>query len=74
MSWLAIVVAVVAIWLAIKMVGALMKMLFWAIALAALYWLAAPYLGLPEIFPSPQQIMEGEPAQPPPQSLPEPGT
>lgn len=50
MSWLGIVVAIVCIWLALKVIGFAMKLALWAVALAALYWFAAPYLGLPMPF------------------------
>lgn len=51
MGWMMIVVAGIGIWLASKMVGALLKAVFWAVALAALYWVVAPALGLPELLP-----------------------
>lgn len=51
MSWIVIVAAGIGIWLASKMVGALLKAVFWAVALAALYWVVAPALGLPELMP-----------------------
>jgi hypothetical protein len=47
MSWLAIALIVIGIWLAIKVVGAVLKLAFWGVALAGVYWLLAPYLGLP---------------------------
>lgn len=73
MSWLGMAVAVVAIWLAIKMVGALFKVLLWGVALVALYWFAAPHLGLPQVLPSPEQVLLDHPADPQPRPLPEPG-
>lgn len=50
MSWLGLLVAIVGIWLAIKVIGALLKLALWAVALAGLYWFAAPHLGLPPLF------------------------
>ena len=50
MSWLGILVAVLCIWLAIKTIGALFKLALWGVALAALYWFAAPYLGWPALW------------------------
>jgi hypothetical protein len=47
MSWVALVLIVVGVWLAIKVVGALLKLAFWGVALAGIYWLLAPHLGLP---------------------------
>lgn len=47
MSWLAIVLIVIGVWLAIKLVGVVLKLAMWALVLFGLYWLAAPYLGLP---------------------------
>ena len=47
MSWIAIVLIVIGVWIAIKVAGALLKLLFWGVALAGVYWLLAPYLGLP---------------------------
>jgi len=50
MSWLAIIVVIVGIYLAIKVVGVLFKFGLILLVLAAVYWLAAPYLGLPAPF------------------------
>ena len=47
MSVLAIVVVIVGIFLALKVVGVLFKFALIALVIAALYWLAAPYLGMP---------------------------
>jgi hypothetical protein len=45
-----IILLVLAAWLAVKVVGFLFKIGFVLIAFLALYWLAAPYLGLPKLF------------------------
>jgi hypothetical protein len=50
MSWIAIVLIVVGIYLAIKVAGFALKLLLWALVLAAAYWLLAPMLGLPVLF------------------------
>lgn len=50
MSWIGILVAIVCIWLAIKVIGFVLKLALWGVALAALYWFAASYLGLPPLF------------------------
>ena len=47
MSVLAIVVVIVGIFLALKVVGVLFKFALIALVIVALYWLAAPYLGMP---------------------------
>ncbi|WP_256645040.1 hypothetical protein [Thermomonas paludicola] len=47
MSWIGIVVLVLGVWLALKVAGVLFKLLLWAVAVVAVYWFAAPYLGLP---------------------------
>ncbi len=47
MSWLAIVLVVAGVWLALKVVGALIKLACLGLALAAAYWFLAPLLGLP---------------------------
>ncbi|WP_158549184.1 hypothetical protein [Lysobacter silvisoli] len=47
MSWLAIVVVVVAGYLAFKVVKFALKLLLWAVVLGALYWAVAPSLGWP---------------------------
>ena len=44
---LGIILLVLAAWLAVKVVGFLLKIGFVLVAFAALYWLASPYLGLP---------------------------
>lgn len=47
MSWLAIVLIVVGLWLALKVVGVLLKVALWVVAIVAIYWLVAPHFGLP---------------------------
>jgi len=50
MSWIAIVVVVIGVYLAIKVVGFILKLAMWALALGGIYWMAAPYSGLPMPF------------------------
>ena len=50
MSWIAIVLIVVGIYLAIKVAGFALKLLMWLLVLGAAYWLLAPMLGLPSPF------------------------
>ena len=50
MSWVAILVLIVCIWLAFKVVGVLFKIVLWAVVLVGLYWLVAPFLGMPRPF------------------------
>lgn len=47
MSWIALVVLVIAAWLAFKAVGLVVRLLLWAVVLLAAWWLLAPLLGLP---------------------------
>ena len=47
MSWIAIVMIVVGIYLAIKVAGFALKLGMWLLVAAGVYWLLAPYLGLP---------------------------
>jgi len=44
---IAIILLILAAWLAVKVVGFLFKIGLVLVAFVALYWLAAPYLGLP---------------------------
>ncbi|MEO8160933.1 MAG: hypothetical protein ABI588_05905 [Arenimonas sp.] len=46
MEIIAIVVLVIAAWMAVKLAGFVLKAIFFVVVFAALYWLAAPYLGL----------------------------
>ena len=48
MEIIAIVILLIAAWLAVKVVGFLFKIGMVLLAFAALYWLAAPHLGLPQ--------------------------
>lgn len=50
MSWVGILLAVVGVFLALKVVGFAMKLALWALVLCGLYWLLAPHLGLPRPF------------------------
>jgi hypothetical protein len=45
---IAIIVIAICAWLAVKVVGLLFKGGLVLLAFAVLYWLAAPYLGLPQ--------------------------
>ena len=50
MSWIAIALIVVGIYLAIKVAGFALKLVMWLLVLGAAYWLLAPMLGLPAPF------------------------
>ena len=50
MSWLGILIAIIAAWLAIKVLGFVLKVALWGVVVLSLYWFAAPYLGLPVPF------------------------
>jgi hypothetical protein len=47
MSWLAALLIVVGIYLAIKVAGFALKLVIWLLVIVCVYWLAAPSLGLP---------------------------
>ena len=47
MEWIALALVVLGLYLAFKLVGFVLKLAMWVVVLAALYWLAAAYLGLP---------------------------
>ena len=47
MSWIGLVLAVVAAYFAIKVVKFIIKMLLWALVLAGAYWYFGPMLGSP---------------------------
>lgn len=49
MSWLSLVVLVLALYLAFKVASALAKIVLLVVALAVGYWFAAPLLGLPRM-------------------------
>ena len=50
MSWLGLVLVVVGVWLAIKLVGALLKLAMIALVVVGLWMLLGPYIGLPAPF------------------------
>ncbi|MFT4179976.1 MAG: hypothetical protein QM612_11055 [Thermomonas sp.] len=50
MSWVAIVLIVIGVWVALKVAGALLKLVFWGVALVGVYWLLAPHMGWPQFF------------------------
>ena len=41
---------IIAAWLAIKVLGFVLKLVLWGVVALGLYWFAAPYLGLPVPF------------------------
>jgi len=47
MNWLALVVVILGIYLALKVAGFLFKLLLIVIVLGGAYWLLAPHVGLP---------------------------
>ncbi len=47
MSWLGIVLIVLGIYLALKVAGFALKLAMWVLVIAGVYWLLAPYVGLP---------------------------
>ena len=49
MSWLGLILLVVCAWLAFKLVGALLKLLMFVLALVGAYWFLAPHLGWPTV-------------------------
>ncbi len=49
MSWLGIALALLGLYLAFKVVGALLKLLMWALVLVGAYWFLAPQLGWPTL-------------------------
>ena len=49
MSWLGLVLLVLGAYLAFKLVGALLKILMFVLALVGAYWFLAPHLGWPTI-------------------------
>lgn len=49
MSWLGLVLLLVAAWLAYKLVGALLKLLMFVLALVGAYWFLAPHMGWPSV-------------------------
>ena len=49
MSWLGLVVLLVGAYLAYKLVGALLKLLMFVLALVGAYWFLAPHMGWPSV-------------------------
>ena len=49
MSWLGLGLLLVGAFLAYKLVGALLKLLMFALALVGAYWFMAPYMGWPSV-------------------------
>src|SRR5690606_31842652 len=49
MSWLGLVLLVLGAYLAYKLVGALLKVLMFVLALVGAYWFLAPHLGWPTV-------------------------
>jgi len=49
MSWVGLVLLVLGAYLAYKLVGALLKIAMFALALVGAYWFAAPHLGWPTV-------------------------
>ena len=47
MSWIAILVVVICLYLAFKAVGMVVRLLIWAVVIGAIYYLVAPHLGMP---------------------------
>lgn len=49
MSWLGLILLVLGAYLAFKLVGALLKILMFVLALVGAYWFLAPHLGWPTV-------------------------
>jgi hypothetical protein len=47
MTFLGIAVLLLCVYLAFKVAGFLFKLALWAVAIAVIYWIAAPYAGMP---------------------------
>ena len=47
MSWIAIVIVILGLWLALKAVKLVFKLFAWGLLLGGLYWLLAPVFGWP---------------------------
>lgn len=47
MSWLTIIGVIIAVYLAVKVMGFMLKLSLMVIVVGGLYWLCSPYLGLP---------------------------
>ena len=50
MNWIGWVILLLALWLAFKVAGVLLRVLLWVVVIALLYWLLAPLLGAPRPF------------------------
>lgn len=50
MSWIAVVVLVLAVWAAIKVAGALLKVVLWIGILLFAWWFFGPHLDVPAPF------------------------
>ena len=50
MTFVGIAVLLLCIYLAFKVAGFMFKMALWVVVIAVIYWLAAPYLGMPVLF------------------------
>jgi hypothetical protein len=50
MTRVGILLLINGVWVAFTMVGSLIKVLLWGAILVGLYWLAAPFLGMPRPF------------------------
>lgn len=50
MSWLGIVIAIVAAYFAFKVLAFVLKLALWGVVIFGLYWFLAPYLGMPAPF------------------------
>ena len=49
MSWLGLLLLAVSLYLAFKLVGALLKIAMFVLALVGAYWFLAPYMGWPTV-------------------------
>lgn len=47
MELIVVAIAVLALYLAFKAVGLVLRLVVWAVVIGAVYWLLAPHLGLP---------------------------
>ncbi len=50
MSWLAIAMIVIGVWVAIKVAGALLTLVCWGVVLIGIYWFVAPIMHWPRLF------------------------
>jgi hypothetical protein len=49
MTWIGLLLLVLCAWLAFKLVGALLKLLMFVLALVGAYWFLAPHFGWPTV-------------------------